>query len=179
MPCIRSATWLLLALLLPFATAADVSTANLEYRVKAAYLYNFTKFVTWPDDSLDSSPNTPLNICILGEDPFGRSINMLSDKLARGHKVVVSYLQELNGIHCQVMFISRSEADRLQEILSRLASRHVLTVSDIEGFAVKGGCIRLDIVDGKVRFNINMRAARQAELQLSAKLLELAKMVIE
>ena len=159
------------------ATAAHSATdhSNLEYKVKAAYLYNFTKFVSWPE----SNPGDPLNICILGEDPFGYAVDLLENKTARGRPVVVIYMQDIDNHDCQVIFISRSEADRLASILQLLANQPVLTVSDIDGFAMKGGCIRLQVVNGKVRFNVNILAARQARLEMSAKLLELARMVIE
>lgn len=159
---------------------ADTDQQNLEYKVKAAYLYNFTKFVTWPDQAFDSAPDAPLSICILGEDPFGHSIDLLANKTARGRNVALNYLQDIRQADaCHVLYISRSEKNSLDGILQYLGDRPVLTVSDIDGFAVKGGCIRLDIIDGKVRFNINIQAARRAQLQMSAKLLELARVVIE
>lgn len=177
-----SLAWLFTALLLlaPLVLTAAERDNSIEYKVKAAYLYNFTKFVTWPEQAFNFLPETPLNICILGEDPFGHSIDLLNNKTARGREVVVTYLQQFDESSvCHVMFISRSEKDRAEEIIASIGDRPVLTVSDIDGFAMKGGCIRLDIVEGKVRFNINIRAARSAHLQMSAKLLELARVVIE
>lgn len=177
-----SLAWLFTALLLlaPLVLTAAERDNSIEYKVKAAYLYNFTKFVTWPEQAFNFLPETPLNICILGDDPFGHSIDLLNNKTARGREVVVTYLQQFDESSvCHVMFISRSEKDRAEEIIASIGDRPVLTVSDIDGFAMKGGCIRLDIVEGKVRFNINIRAARSAHLQMSAKLLELARVVIE
>jgi hypothetical protein len=168
-------------LCLPLVSQADSTRNVLEYKVKAAYLYNFTKFVNWPSQVLTKDTEVPLKICILGVDPFGHSIDLLSNKTAKGRRVVIRYIQELddNPVDCQVMFISRSESANIDAILQMLADQHVLTVSDIEGFAMKGGCIRLNVIEGKVRFNINIQATRRAGLDMSAKLLELARVVIE
>jgi hypothetical protein len=177
-----SLAWLCFVLLLlaPLLQTTAGEKDNIEYKVKAAYLYNFTKFITWPEQAFDFLPETALSICILGDDPFGHSIDLLTNKTARGREVVVVYLQQFDEQSvCHVVFVSRSEAGRVQEIFAAIGDRPVLTVSDIEGFAMKGGCIRLHIVDGKVRFNINIQAARRAHLQMSAKLLELARVVIE
>ena len=169
----------MLILFVPLLQAGN-DQQNLEYKVKAAYLYNFTKFVTWPEQAFDASPDAPLSICILGEDPFGHSLDLLANKTARGRTVALNYLQDIRQAgRCHVLYISRSEKNSLGGILQYLGDRPVLTVSDIDGFAVKGGCIRLDIIDGKVRFNINVQAARRAQLKMSAKLLELARVVIE
>lgn len=169
-----------LLMLLPWVLTTAASEDNIEYKVKAAYLYNFTKFVSWPEQAFNFLPDSPLSICILGQDPFGHSIDLLANKTAHGRDVVVNYLQQFDEQSvCHVVFISRSEADRVEQIITDIGDRPVLTVSDIDGFAVKGGCVRLHIVDGKVRFNINIKAARRAHLQMSAKLLELARVVIE
>ena len=169
-----------LLMFFPIVAHADTESKNLEYKVKAAYLYNFTKFVTWPDQVLSNASEESLEICILGDDPFGYSIDLLKNKKVKGHPVLVTYLQTLEtGKDCHVLFISRSESDRVEEILQSIGDRPMLTVSDIEGFVMKGGCILLNVVNGKVRFNINIQAARHAQLKMSAKLLELARVVIE
>jgi len=170
-------------ILLLFSSVNSYSYAserNLEYKVKAAYLYNFTKFINWPDDVLPGSNEKPLNICILGRDPFGHAIDLLSNKTAQGHNVFVKYIKKVNTrFQCHVVFISKSEEARIEEILNGLSNRKVLTVSDIDKFAVKGGAISLNVFNGKVSFNINLQATKNADLRVSAKLLELAKMVIE
>ncbi len=173
-----------LLLLISFASvclaAPETDTKKLEYKVKAAYLYNFTKFVKWPDEAFGSSPDSPLNICILGKDPFGNAIDLLANKTAKGRKVSVTYLDSIETNEtCHVMFVSKSMQKDVELVIEKFAEKNVLTVSDIDGFAVKGGCIRLHVIKGKVRFNINVGAANQANLKVSAKLLELAKVVIE
>jgi len=171
---------LILFLISPVNSYSYASEKNLEYKVKAAYLYNFTKFVNWPDDVLPDNNEKTLNICILGQDPFGHAIDLLSNKTAQGHNVSVEYIKKVNpGLQCHVVFISKSKEKNIKQILNSLSDKKVLTVSDIDRFAIKGGGISLNILKGKVSFNINLQATKNADLQVSAKLLELAKMVIE
>lgn len=154
---------------------------KLEYEVKAAYLYNFTKFIRWPDDVLTDSVDESLNICILGRDSFGRAINILSNKKAQGHNIDVVYIKEINSkasLQCHIIFIAKPKVKELTHILSRLSNSKILTVSDIDGFAESGGGIALNIIKGKVRFTVNLKATKNADLKVSAKLLELATMVI-
>ena len=160
--------WLLL-FLSPFNSYSFADDKNLEYKVKAAYLYNFTKFINWPSEILSSNKDDTLNICILGEDPFGPSIDLLINKTAQGHNVAVKYIDNVNtGQQCHVIFITKSKENEISKILD-----------DIDSFTSKGGCISLDVLKGKVRFNINLLSAQNANLKISAKLLELAKTVIE
>ena len=121
-----------------FADSTPGDAHTLEYKVKAAYLYNFTKFIKWPTHAFSSETNSTLNICILGEDPFGSTINLLKNKTAKGHEVSVVYLEELTAdSNCHVLFVSRSLKNNVKEILEKVASKNILTVSDIDGFAMK------------------------------------------
>jgi len=159
---------------------SSANEKNLEYKVKAAYLYNFTKFVKWPDEVLSHTQKKTLNICILGQDPFGRAIDLLLNKTAQGHNVAIEYIEKINSnTQCHVVFIARSKENKIEQILSELSEKKILTVSDIDQFAIKGGCISLHVFKGKVRFNVNKKAAENADLKVSAKLLELAKVVFE
>jgi len=171
---------LLLLFLSPFNSYSLANEKNLEYKVKAAYLYNFTKFIHWPSDILSSKKDDTLNICILGQDPFGHAIDLLINKTVQGYNVSVKYIDNVNtGQQCHVTFISKSKEKDVIHILDVLSKEKTLTVSDIESFTSKGGCISLDVLKGKVRFNVNLQAAQNANLKISAKLLELAKRVIE
>ena len=172
---------LLLSLSLsPFDSYSFADEKNLEYKVKAAYLYNFTKFIHWPSESLSSNKDDMLNICILGQNPFGHAIDLLADKTAQGHKVDIKHIENTNIIsQCHVVFISKSKENDISQILNVLSKEKILTVSDIDSFISRGGCISLDVLKGKVRFNVNLQAANNAHLKISAKLLELANMVIE
>ena len=162
---------------------ADSTDQDLEYKVKAAYLYNFTKFISWPDKAFSNETNQTLNICIYGVDPFGHAIDLLNNKKAKGRNVTIEYVVDVNNkttdTQCHVAFISKSYEKELVSVLEYLTNKNILTVSDIGGFAIKGGCIGLGVVRGKVRFNVNLKSTQAAELKVSAKLLELAKVVIE
>ena len=147
-----------------------------EYVVKAAFLYNFTKFVDWP---LEAFPDPEqVELCVLGENPFDSALASMVGKSVRGRKVSVSQIGRVeDGLGCQLVFVSPSERERLAEILTFSSAQNWLTVSDIEGFAQRGGVIGLITVDNKVRFEINLTAARRAGLNISSSLLKLAKVI--
>jgi hypothetical protein len=148
-----------------------------EYTVKAAYLYNFAKFVEWPQQTF-ATPTAPIILCILGRDPFGDSLDKIAEKTVGERPVAIRRLaqvEETNG--CHVLFVSRSESTRLQSILNGLAPAPILTVSDIPGFADAGGMIGLINVGQRIRFEINLRAATRAQLKISSQLLKLARVI--
>jgi len=163
--------------LLPvLAACAAGAQALSEYQVKAAFLLNFTKFIEWPAESF-ASTDSPLNICILGDDPFGKTLDQLVEgETVNGRKLTV---QRLRGVpppkSCQVLFISKSE-EAVSSILPDLGPG-VLTVSDRDGFLREGGMICLVIEGRHVRFDINQRAAARASLTLSARMLNVARIV--
>jgi hypothetical protein len=149
-----------------------------EYQLKAVFLFHFAQFVEWPPDAFPEA-HTPLVIGVLGEDPFGAYL----DETVRGETVnnrslVVHRYQRAEEIEtCHVLFISQSEADRLEEILASLKGRHILIVSDIGGFAARGGMIRFVLAENKIRLRINLAAAKDANLTISSKLLRPAEIV--
>ncbi|QQS55390.1 MAG: YfiR family protein [Candidatus Competibacteraceae bacterium] len=148
-----------------------------EYAVKAAYLYNFAKFVEWPPEVF-SATDSPLVICIAGDNPFGTALEALRDKVVEGRPVEVRHIPTATGLdRCNVVFIGRAEQRRLKTVLAELARLPILTVSDIGGFAQAGGMIGLFETEQRIRFNINIMAARQANLKLSSQLLKLATIV--
>jgi hypothetical protein len=173
-------TWVLLPflmLLLFPSPAPGQSAASREYSIKAAFLYNFVKFVDWPAQALPSSSNT-LVIGVLGRNPFGSALNTLSGKTVKGKTLVVRQFSSVpeQGA-CHVLFISSSEQDRMKQLLDALRSSSILTVSETRGFAQSGGIINFVVQDEKVRFEINPAAAERARLNLSSDLLRLAKIV--
>ncbi len=161
-----------------WAAAAESSAGLGEYQVKAAFLYNFTKFTEWPASAFTSS-NAPLVIGIVGEDPFGPMLDdFVSGESVRGRPLTVKRLpagEEMRS--CHVLFISRSEKDRLPALLSRLKGSPVLIVGDFNGFAQQGGMVNLLLVNKTVKMEINQAPAAEAGLQLSSKLLRLASLV--
>ena len=161
-----------------WAAAADTGLAAGEYQIKATYIYKFTKFIDWPPSAF-ASPNAPIVIGIVGEDPFGKTMDKtVQGETLGGRTFVVKRLRADEDLRsCHLLFISRSEKDRLPVMLNRLKGSSVLTVSEIKGFAERGGMINLTIVDNSVKTEINQTAAEQAGLQISAKLLIRARLV--
>ena len=149
-----------------------------EYKVKAAFLYNFTKFVEWPQQAF-RSPGDPLTICILGENPFGSALTeMANASTLNGRRVgerEIRSTQEANG--CQILFISSSERYQVRAIMKELQGASILTVGDVPGFARLGTIVDFILQDNKVRFEFNTAAAARAQLKISSKLLSLANIV--
>jgi hypothetical protein len=161
-----------------WAAAADNGPVAGEYQVKAAFLYNFTKFTDWPPRAFPSA-NAPMVIGIVGEDPFGQTLDeVVRGEMVGGRPLVVKRLRADDDLRtCHILFISRSEKERLPALLSQLKGSPVLSVSEIKGFAEQGGMVNLLLANKTVKMEINQSAAEQAGLQISAKLLKLARLV--
>ena len=176
---LQIAVWLAAgaATTVPSDTLAQ-SVPDPEYQLKAVFLFNFAQFVEWPASAFPNS-QTPLVIGVLGEDPFGPYL----DETVRGETVhdrplVVRRYRSVEEITtCHILFISRREDRRLKGILDSLRGRSVLTVSDADRFATRGGMIRFVTDRNRIRFRINLEAARAASLTLSSKLLRPAEIV--
>ncbi len=155
------------------AAAAELSR---EYLIKAAFLYNFAKFTDWPASAF-ATPDMPLTICVIGEDPFGAALDAIDGKEIKGRIVAVRRpTGETGADSCHVIFISASERPRLAGILGSLRDRPVLTVADMPDFARAGGIINLKTnKEDRIRFDINIGRAQQAGLRMSSKLLSLAE----
>jgi hypothetical protein len=149
-----------------------------EYEVKAAFLYNFAQFCEWPSSAF-ASTNSPFVIGVLGDNPFNSTL----DDLVRGEKVQQRPLEfrrfrSVSEIkECHILFISRSESSRVQSILNSLEGRPILTVSDIDRFAMRGGMIRFLTEQKKIKLRINISETRKAGLNISSKVLNLAEVV--
>ncbi len=165
---------LIAALLLIFAGAshAQQPARPSEYQVKAAYLYNFGKYVEWPA----AAQNDSFPICVIGQDPFGPMLEAATAGGAIDGKLVVTRrISKMDGITgCRILFISGSEESRLREILDAVDSAAILTVSDIAGFCQRGGMIQFVFSANKVRFEVDLRPAGEAGLSLSSELLKVA-----
>jgi hypothetical protein len=150
-----------------------------EHKVKAAFLYKFTKFIEWPANVFKDAGD-PIMLCILGSDPFGDALNSLKDKTVGGRKIAVrisSNPESVNG--CHIIFISESEREILPTVLNAVKNQHALTVGDMQGFADAGGIINFFLSDNNVRFEINVDVAQREGLTISSQLLKLAKIVRE
>ena len=149
-----------------------------EYQLKAVFLYNFAQFVDWPPRAF-SNEQSPLVIGVLGEDPFGASLDeAVRGETVNGRSLVVQRFHRVEEVGaCHVLFVSRSESGRLEHILARLRGRSILTVSDADGFTEFAGMIRFVTENNKIRLRINVEAARAADLTISSKLLRPAQIV--
>jgi hypothetical protein len=149
-----------------------------EYQVKAVYLFNFGQFVEWPSRVFETS-EAPFVICIFGTDPFGGSV----DQVVRGEKlgsrpIVVERLQGTSDIgRCNILFIGRDEADRLEEALAAVRGLSVLTVTDVDGAEHRGAIIVLYNQNNRIRMRINLPRARASDLTISSKLLRPADVI--
>lgn len=146
-----------------------------EYRVKAAFIYNFMAFTQWPELT-----GQTLNLCIYGKDHFGEEIDELETKTINRLVIHVSRLASLEKVNgCQVLFISQSEAGQIPGILDKLHELAILTISDNPNAASKGIMINMSLIENKIKFEINLKSARLAKLSISARLLQLASRVYQ
>jgi uncharacterized protein DUF4154 len=158
--------------------AGAESPAPTMHQVEAAFLFNFAKFVTWPDDAFERSENS-LIIGVLGEDPFGAVLEEnVRDKTVLGKKLAVKrFVRIHDAVKSHILFLSASEESHLPQILKGLERATVLTVSDMEQFAERGGMVAFTVEDQKVRFNVNVDAVERAGLKMGSQLLKLAQIV--
>ena len=155
----------------PFFHPVTLADNPTQHQVKVAFIYNFISFTKWPE----GTPET-LNLCIHGQDPFGGEFNALQDKISNGRKINIMRIgNSMQFESCQVIFFPRSSTEVLSSLLDKIGSRPVLTIADSPGAAARGVIINMSLSDaGRVVFEINQRAALNAELGLSSKLLSLA-----
>ncbi len=159
-------------------TAAAQSPRAPEYEVKAAFLYNFAKFVEWPANAF-AQPSAPLRICVLGRNPFGASLtSIVQGKSISGRPLESSQMQAPAETRpCHILFISRSDPDALRQALDTIGDLPVLTVSESDDFLRLGGMVNFVLEQDQVRFEVNLRAAERHRLKLSSKLLAVARVV--
>jgi len=151
-------------------TSAQPNTAT---QLKAAFLYNFAKFVTWPS----ANTNSPqFVIGILGNDPFGSFLEQMVEGEKIGNQSIV--IQRYNDVseirNCHILYINKGNA---ADVAKSLEARPILTVGDSDDFAQSGGIIRFYFTQNKIRLRINLKHTKAANLQISSKLLRLADVV--
>lgn len=153
-------------------------TPPTEYQIKAAFLFNFAKFVDWPPAAF-SEPSSPVVIGVLGKNVFGdaldKTLQNMRSKSINNHPVLLKMFHSVAEVtNCHVLFISTSEKGRLAKTLAALQGMNILTVSEMDDFISAGGMINFVIQDDKVHFEINNAAAEKAGLKISSKLLSLS-----
>jgi hypothetical protein len=170
----RLVLWFALCCAIPRAFASPAP----EYQVKAAFLFNFSEFVSWPPQAFGSA-SAPIIIAVLGRDPFGADL----DAVVRGehvgsHPLIVRRYQNVSEVDgCHILFIDRSETTHLPQIVQALHGRNILTVSDIDGSAQNGVMIDLVTESDHIRMRINIAAVRAGGLTISSQLLRPAQIV--
>ncbi|HEY2469503.1 MAG TPA: YfiR family protein [Terracidiphilus sp.] len=167
--------WLVVWAALAAVNSSAQQTKPTEYQVKAAYIYNFGKFVKWPTTSV-ANQNPSFTICVLGQDSFGAVLqSTLTGEAVGGRPVAVKrILRAGDGVNCHILFLNTGEADHLNETLAALGHASVLTVSDIPEFAQRGGMIQFVLQGDRVRFEINRANAENSGLTLTSDLLKVA-----
>lgn len=205
---IKTITLLILVLALTgIVCAAETdSTLSKEYQVKAAFIYNFIKFIDWPEpapaepDKKADEPAEPITIGIIGENPFGKAFEALAKKKIHDRQVVIKHFggfaknstkyreggetkykyKDVDALKaCHVLFIGSSEREYCKQIIDIVKGSSVLTIGETKDFLDTGGIISFVMEQKKVRFGVNLIAAEQAELKIRSKLLRLAKKVIK
>jgi len=151
----------------------------LEYPVKAAFLNAFANYVAWPAEAFPE-PNSPLVVGVLGEDPFGPALEAnLQGKTAQHRPLQIQRFARLADIKpCHILFISTSERKALPEILTALRGRSILTVSEVPEFLEQGGMINFVFDRPNVVFEVNLMASKPERLELDARMLNVARLVI-
>jgi len=149
-----------------------------EYEVKAAFLYNFARFVEWPTQSFQTRQD-PIVVCVLGRNPFGNALQeVIRGKSIDGRAFVSRQVADAEEARaCQILFVSASAGKHFRSLWGSLKPAGILTVGEAEGFASSGGVINFKLDSGRVRFEINLDAAEHAQLHISSKLLSLAEIV--
>ena len=166
--------------MLPVSIAdAQETGVAVEYKIKAAFLLNFAKFITWPDDSFAGDEQL-FKVCVLGENPFGSALAAIESRTVDSRKIDLTYVDDVKQAgNCHLLFISASEKSNLTSIHKALADRTIIMVSDIDGFASSGGIIEFVTKDNKLAFKINLSRAREQGLEIHSALLNLATEVIQ
>lgn len=184
---------LTIGLIASLALGAQVWAAPLvseEYQIKAAFMYNFIKFVEWPKERF-SSDKDPIVIGVVGKDPFGETLDEVVQKPVKNRSLTIkrfaSASEDPEPVHpqldairqCHVLFVSPSERKVSKRLMAAIGNSAILTVGDASGFLEEGGIINFSIEEKKIRFEIGLAKARSAKLDISSQLLRLAKRVDE
>ncbi len=169
-----------LLVLLTHQDALGARNEASEYQAKTALLYNFAKLATWPPEAFTNGDSTFV-FAILGPNPFGTALELIRGKSMHGRSIEIRQYNSVAEFQsCQVLFCSPDSLNELrQKYPSRFAKGHTLTVGQVDGFARMGGILHLTFVEDHLAFLVNLRAARRAQIEISASLLNLAVEVIE
>src|SRR5712664_829009 len=174
-------TCLLSAMAMGSHAAGADSPDSSEYLIKAGFIYNFAKLVEWPTTAFPQ-PDSPIVIGILGNDPFGATLDrIVADKKIDGRGFAVKRVKWGRDVKdlrdCNILFVSSSEKEHIESVIDAMKGLPILTIGDAPGFAKRGGVMNFVLEDNKVRFEVNVEAAKHADLTISSRLLTLARIV--
>ncbi len=156
------------------AAAVDIDLAT---QVKAAYLFNFARFIEWPKASADQQ-EPAFNLCIIGDNKIARALDAAKGKDIANRPLIVTLLNNAEtALHCQLIFIATPATGLGRAILNDIKDLPILTVIDSGNSGVEDGMITLVLVDGRLRFRVNQPAAQRAGLRIPAQVLKLAENV--
>lgn len=171
-------------LIMPFSLTVESAekTITVEHdnkleinRIKSAYLYNFLKYIEFPQST---QQRKNFFVCVLGEDPFDSALDAMSGRVAKGVQVNVKrFTNKAQVDKCHIVYISQSQHAKIEKVLNYLSTMPIVTVSDIEDFVTRGGMIGFTTGDKKIGIEINLTNARKAKVKISALLLEIANIV--
>jgi len=175
---------LTLLLWLPFAGGAGAVTDEVQsaraLEIEAAFLVKFSSYIHWPEQAF-SSPDAPLVISIIGRDPFGSIIDTIARSyMMKGRNIEIrrcADLRSLCGSH--IVFVATSAMQNMEAIAASAAKRRVLLVGHAPDFLERGGMINFVVVNNRIRFDIHTGNSRRAGLEISSKLLKVARSIIQ
>ncbi|MEO5754623.1 MAG: YfiR family protein [Chthoniobacterales bacterium] len=165
----------LLGLVFALAPLPAAPPSPNEYALKSVFLYNFCRFIDWPDSAF-SSRRDPLIIGVVGEDPFGPLLEeAIAGETYHGREIEVAHFRDAQQIgECHLLFVGQTNTELYDQILAAVVGRHVVTVGETDNFLDHGGMIALTAEQNRVRLRINSAALRATRLNVSSKLLQVA-----
>lgn len=165
----------MLLVVIAFGSARSQDSKK-ELHFKGVYIFNFIQFVTWPQDV---APSQTLTLGVLGDHPIRKVlVEIFKDEIIHQWRISVVKIDRVEEIPlCQVLFVGRQDSGRVSRILDATRNSSILTIGETGGFAESGGVVNFFTESGKLRFEINEQAATRAGLQISSKLLRLARLV--
>ncbi len=170
---------LLAFILLFFSSAIARDDIDLEYKLKAAFTFNFIKFIEWPKESLQSG-NPEFTLSILGSGPINDALLELEGKSVFGKKLHIREVDDIpEAKGSEAMFINSSKESQLEEIMKQTRKMKMLTIGEMDEFCEQGGMINFVIEDDSIQFEINLKEARRSSFVISYKLLNQASKIYE
>lgn len=172
---LRTVVFILAILSYPLTSHGASSLVNKSpEEVKSAFIFNFIKFIEWPDEKMDI-PDSKFCVGVIGRDPISKTLKSYEDLIAKDKVIEIKQYKNLADIgSCHVLYISPDLKNRATEIINHIKGKNILTISHYDGFDLDGGILDFVIKDNKFRFIINYEAAKSEKLKISSKLLNLA-----